>query len=205
MSFANQISKDRGQPATVRIGIVTGINPLLVTVQDTQMRDVGMIKDYTPALGDVVALLGQSAVSADGSSWLALGSIVSSSFSSAWTPYTPIWTSTGVQPALNNGTRSGAYYRDGSLVVYKGRFDFGSTTTFGTGIWNFSIPVPFAGSSAVGTAYLSDATGQAYPAVTAFFGSILFLVANAGNVTNAVPFAWAVNDNLAWTVTYEAA
>lgn len=73
MSFADQISKDRGQPATVRIGVVTNVLPLEVTVQATSYRNVGVLGSYPPMLGDVVALLGQSAVSADGSSWLVLG------------------------------------------------------------------------------------------------------------------------------------
>lgn len=77
MSLADQISKDRGQPSTVRIGIVTQVFPLEVTVQATPYRNVGILGDYSPFLGDVVALLGQSAVSADGSSWLALGKVQS--------------------------------------------------------------------------------------------------------------------------------
>lgn len=77
MSFADQISKDRGQPSTVRIGIVTQILPLEVTVQATPYRNVGILGDYSPFLGDVVALLGQSAVSADGSSWLTMGKVQS--------------------------------------------------------------------------------------------------------------------------------
>lgn len=74
MSFADQISKNRGQPATVRIGTVTSVLPLVVSVQGTEFTNVGSVGDL--AVGDVVALLGQSAVSADGSSWLALGNIV---------------------------------------------------------------------------------------------------------------------------------
>jgi hypothetical protein len=73
MSFADQISKNRGQPATVRIGVVTSISPLEVTVQATVYRNVGVLNSYLPQLYDVVALIGQSAVSADGSSWLVLG------------------------------------------------------------------------------------------------------------------------------------
>lgn len=75
MSFADNINKNRGQPATVRVGVVTAIFPLKVLVQTTEFVDVGVLDGYIPQLGDVVALLGQSAVSADGSSWLALGLI----------------------------------------------------------------------------------------------------------------------------------
>lgn len=77
MSFADQITKDRGQPATVRIGVVTQVSPLEVTVQATPYVNVGILGDYSPFLGDIVALLGQSAVSADGSSWLTLGKVQS--------------------------------------------------------------------------------------------------------------------------------
>lgn len=78
MSLADQISKDRGQPATVRIGVVASVAPLVVTVQATPVTNVGVIGGYIPAVGHTVALLGQSAVSADGSSWLALGRVATS-------------------------------------------------------------------------------------------------------------------------------
>lgn len=73
MSFADQISKNRGQPATVRVGTVVSVSPLVVSVQGANFEEVGSLGPL--AVGDVVALLGQSAVSADGSSWLALGDI----------------------------------------------------------------------------------------------------------------------------------
>lgn len=75
MSFADQISKDRGQPATVRIGTVTSLAPLTVNIQDTGITNMGVLDGYVPAVGDYVAMLGQSSVSADGSSWLLLGRI----------------------------------------------------------------------------------------------------------------------------------
>ncbi len=122
-----------------------------------------------------------------------------------WTSYTPTWTSTGTQPVLGNGTLAASYIQAGKLVIYRGRLDMGSTTTFGTGVYNFSLPVAFASPGAIGPAYLSDATGIAYPATCAFFGASLFLAATGGNVTNTNPFTWAVTDSLFWTVTYEAA
>jgi len=76
MSLPNEIIKDRGQPATVRVGTVASVSPLVVSVQGTLFTDVGSTEELV--VGDVVALLGQSAVSADGSSWLALGNIVNS-------------------------------------------------------------------------------------------------------------------------------
>ena len=78
MSLADEISKDRGQPATVRVGQVTSTNPLTVLVQQTPFIGVGVLEGYIPVAGDVAVLLGQSAVSADGSSWLMLGRVVPS-------------------------------------------------------------------------------------------------------------------------------
>lgn len=75
MSLAREIQKDRGQPAVVRVGIVTSIAPLVIMLQDTALdsSSVGVMHPYLPAVDDAVILLGQSAVSSSGSSWLALG------------------------------------------------------------------------------------------------------------------------------------
>lgn len=59
----------------MRIGTVTGINPVVVSLQGAVLNDVGFAGSYVPALGDSVVLLGQSSsVSTDPTSWLALGS-----------------------------------------------------------------------------------------------------------------------------------
>lgn len=79
MGLADEVAKDRGQPATVRIGVVLSVAPLIVTAQGTPFREVGVLDGYTPVVGQTVALLGQSSVSSDGSSWLVLGDLVTSS------------------------------------------------------------------------------------------------------------------------------
>lgn len=73
MGLLDAIQSDRGQPASVRVGIVTSASPLTVNVQGTEFTDVGVLNGAVPAVGSTVALLGQSAVSSDGSSWLMLG------------------------------------------------------------------------------------------------------------------------------------
>lgn len=83
MSFPEQVSRDRGQPATVRIGTVTSVSPFVVSVQGTDFVGVGVLADYAAVVGDVVAVMGQSAVSADGSSWLVLGRMVPSTVGAA--------------------------------------------------------------------------------------------------------------------------
>jgi hypothetical protein len=70
-----QIQSTPGAPSSVRIGMVTGVNPVVVSLQGTVLDDVGFLGSYVPAVGDSVVLLGQSStVSTDPTSWLALGS-----------------------------------------------------------------------------------------------------------------------------------
>lgn len=62
-----------GQPASVRIGVVTSATPLRVNVQGTLFRELGYI-GALPGIGDTVALIGQSSsIGSDPGSWLVLG------------------------------------------------------------------------------------------------------------------------------------
>lgn len=65
-----------GQPASVRVGTVDSLDPVVVTAQGVPFDDVGFISSYVPVVGDTVALLGQcSETGSDPASWLALGAI----------------------------------------------------------------------------------------------------------------------------------
>lgn len=68
----------------------------------------------------------------------------------AWTSYTPTWTSSGTAPALGNGTLVGYYGKVGRLVTAKIALTTGSTTTYGTGNYIFSLPLA-AAVTGVGT------------------------------------------------------
>lgn len=70
-----QISNAGGRPAKVRIGTVTSTAPLTVVVQDTAFTGLGFLASYTPVVGHTVALIGQSSISSDQSSWLILGRV----------------------------------------------------------------------------------------------------------------------------------
>ena len=124
------------------------------------------------------------------------------------TAFTPAWKSTGTAPALGNGTITGRYVQVGKYVTYSGKLTMGSTTTFGTGVYQISLrclrstptasvarrrsvphplPIPASRTSA-GTSLLK------------FFGDT-----GVGQYTNLIPFTWAANDVLLWSITYEAA
>lgn len=77
-SITQQIAAAPGQPSSVRIGIVLETNPTVISVQGQEFTDVGFLDSYTPTVGDVVALLGQSSqAGTDPTSWLCLGEVVS--------------------------------------------------------------------------------------------------------------------------------
>lgn len=125
-------------------------------------------------------------------------------------PYTPSWTAAGVAPALGNGTLTGRFYQIGKLVVCHADLTMGSTTTFGTGVYDLSLPatagtikysgVTSAFDSSAGSIYLGfsriDTTTK-----MAFWDT----AQPAASVTNSVPFTWASGDILSADLIYEAA
>jgi hypothetical protein len=72
-----------------------------------------------------------------GAAWTLCGD---NSTYSAWTSYTPSWTTGGTQPAIGNGTYYCAYKLIGKTLHIRFGVVFGTTSTFGTGQWAFSLP-----------------------------------------------------------------
>jgi hypothetical protein len=70
------------------------------------------------------------------------------SFFGAWTSYTPTFGSAGTAPAVGNGTLSGQYMKVGRSVLVSLVLTVGSTTTFGSGNLNFSLPATVSASAA---------------------------------------------------------
>lgn len=55
--------------------------------------------------------------------------------------YTPTWTGSGSNPAIGNGTLTGRYTQRGTLVWFRIKVLAGGTTTFGTGTYEWSLPM----------------------------------------------------------------
>lgn len=137
----------------------------------------------------------------------------------AWTAYTPAWTSTGTLPVLGNGALAGRYTRIGKTihgVIYTA---MGSTTTFGTGNYLWSLPV-----SAQNALFDWQALGTAkgYHAGSNLFGQITLMAGTGGAkirvmysatapagaetyVAQTQPWTWATGDDITFHFTYEAA
>lgn len=134
----------------------------------------------------------------------------------AWTSFTPSWTGSSTNPVIGNGSFSGsAYLQVGKRVDFRIVVTMGSTTTYGTGTWQFSLPV--APLSTARQPFLTDyfdTPSAAYTgsATWASGGSIISCnatptTAGAANrgVSSTVPHTWAVGDVLTVIGTYEAA
>lgn len=55
--------------------------------------------------------------------------------------YTPTWTASVTNPSIGNGILNGVYRQVGKQVDFQIELKAGSTTTFGSGIYYFSLPV----------------------------------------------------------------
>ena len=128
----------------------------------------------------------------------------------AWVSYTPTWGSSGTAPAKNNGTIAGAYYQVGKTVDFHIELTIGSTSTNGTGLYNFSLPVTAAWTalSACGNAIIhnDDANANASRTVLLLNSTTVGLISDSGDrVAADSPFTPATGDKYFITGRYEAA
>ena len=123
-------------------------------------------------------------------------------------PYTPVLSSTGVQPVLGDGTISGSWTRQGDLVTVDNlTFSFGTIgVTIGTGTYQLSLPVLATSTGPCGRAWLNNNGVLGYP-VDAFLSSsvVYFMQPAWAQVTAVSPFAFGVSDGVyCGTITYRA-
>jgi hypothetical protein len=121
----------------------------------------------------------------------------------AWTAYTPTWAGSTTNPVLGNGTIAGRYMRVGKTFDVNIQLTMGSTTTFGTGVWSFSLPFTLLSGRAmygncdmVDTSASSGFFGNVVPFSTSSLSIRAVGAGAAANVTNLVPFTWATTDTL---------
>jgi len=129
--------------------------------------------------------------------------------------YTPTWTSTGTQPAIGNGTLTARYFQIQKMVFVELLFIAGTTTTYGTGTYSFSVPITartgLYGYMSNGIARLYDAsTAQATLSQTGFYALatnavVVYLTGTGGIAGQTSPFTWANTDEIVMSFQYEAA
>jgi len=118
--------------------------------------------------------------------------------------YTPSWTALGTAPAIGNGSISGYYIKTGKKVTARVNLLVGSTTTFGTGQWSFSLPTSVA-VSYNGVA-VAERYGFGFSGGFTLGNPIFAIIPNGPNeFSKDYPHVWAVNDRLYLTHTYKEA
>ena len=133
----------------------------------------------------------------------------------AWSTYATSWTCSGSAPAIGNGTIVSRFHRVGRKITLEISLSAGSTTTFGTGEFRFSLPA--TQSTAIGSNgfYSGDAlgvdTGTAlYHGVAVIDSTNNFVRVFKGDGTtnpwgNTQPFTWGNTDSLNICIIYESA
>lgn len=139
------------------------------------------------------------------------------SIGEAWTAFTPTWTAATTNPVLGNGTISGRYSRNNKLMVARYSLNAGTTTTFGTGAWRFSLPVTgqsgYGAGDPVGFGWVNDGLTTYAATVTIVTTSTVQInyyatslnVALFTAVTGTDPFTFGNGDGARFEVIYEAA
>jgi hypothetical protein len=140
-----------------------------------------------------------------GSAWVEIA------YYGAWTSYTPTWSATGTAVSLGNGTITGKYMRQGSLVKVKIVLTMGSTTTYGTGFYRFTLPVtPAVDGVLPGCAQDISAARRyrlaAHIVLASTSGDNMRIACDDGLTNGAgptAPFTWANTDVLVLDGEYE--
>jgi len=126
-----------------------------------------------------------------------------------WKDYTPTWTTwASPQPNIGNGQLTGKYLRLGKTVFCRIGFSPGSTTSFGTGEWMFSLPFPattfFSGTVGGDHAGSHRVTGVALTRSPTFTNvSIQSHGSTTGYWSASNPFVWRSGDWFTLSIVYE--
>lgn len=131
-----------------------------------------------------------------------------------WSSYTPAWTAASTNPVLNNGALVGRYIKIGRTVTAAIILTMGSTTTYGSGAQELSLPFTAAAAivSYLGTARFTGAStwlGQTYVILGSSTMQVTF-PASASATTGAsmsasAPETQSNGDILRASITYQSA
>ncbi|WP_330172941.1 hypothetical protein OG875_04680 [Streptomyces sp. NBC_01498] len=184
-----------------------------VTAGGTVATDDGIVvrqlESYrNPIIGDTIVI----ARSGSGN-WVAHGRLATST-DVPWAAYTCAWTAATTNPVIGNGTRTARVSLNGKSATVAVRIAPGSTTTFGSGNYSFSLPYPSAADVVeyTGAARLTAGStyiGQTYATAGASTFTATFPTAatpaNATNMSPTTPATLANGHILRMSLTYQIA
>ena len=149
--------------------------------------------------------------------WLTVDGIVNTDLGK-WQSHTVSWTAATTNPSIGNGTLTGRYIVIGKLCTYVLGLVMGSTTTYGSGDWAFSLPVNAvntAGINFYGVTHLRKVGTANYERIAEIVPANSVSVinvftdptqgSNSTEISATVPFTWGKGDALGFEITYEVA
>jgi hypothetical protein len=135
-----------------------------------------------------------------------------------YSAYTPSWSASGTAPSLGNGTVAGRFVQVGNLVHFYMTFTAGSTSTFGTGAFRFSLPVAastgLGANIPIGIAYGNDNSAGVNSiamvlvensTTLSIHGTATWPTGGDASFGQTTPWTWATGDTIRLSGTYEAA
>jgi hypothetical protein len=218
---ANVLTVTRGQETTSAASHSNGAAVTHVLTKGG-LDAYAVVQTLADAKGDIIAATGADvmtrlAVGANATVLMADSTQATGlTWGGAWQTYVPTWGSLGTAPALGNGVLTARYAQIGKSIIYQVRLVMGSTTTFGTSTYTFTVPVTAANTVSVpgGSARLFDNSSSFQGHGHARIASsttiqIEYVVANttgaAAAVAATLPWTWAVSDAIDFSLVYEAA
>lgn len=134
------------------------------------------------------------------------------SIGAAGNSYTPAWTASTTNPAIGNGSISGYWSRINKLIIGQIFIVCGSTTTYGTGFYRFSVPTNISAQMSTmanlqlldGSAGYAAYIGAGIP-VTPGGNTVEFRTHGAGTFTPTVPITLGNTDQIRVQFIYEEA
>jgi len=126
--------------------------------------------------------------------------------------HSPAWTGSTTNPVIGNGGMNGWYVRLGKQVDLTIGMTMGSTTTFGSGFWSWSLPIAARQGAQVGTAPAGLWTATDNSAGTRYHGSMIhgantvFGIHGTGATTLVSatgPITWAQLDTFVMRLRYD--
>jgi hypothetical protein len=119
--------------------------------------------------------------------------------------YVPTWTASISNPSLGNGALTGEYFIANGMCQVTVTLTAGSTTTFGSGVWSFTLPITSRSINLQRGSAIALDNGVLYYAGSADAGGTAMQATfdqTTTQVQSTVPFTWANGDSLSMTVSY---
>ena len=132
----------------------------------------------------------------------------------AWSTYSVAWTASVSNPSIGDGTLTGRYKQIGKTTFVYVKMQAGSSTTFGSGSWRFSLPVNTNASTyAILPMTMLDNGSSWYQglAYTEYEGDASYVTpvwdrgaTGSAPVNATTPYTWVSTDSLTFSGSYES-